>query len=793
VLALQKADSRWSLFHNKSRNKSLAKACISTDNQPIENLLTKEWLLTNERGSYASSTIIGCNTRGYHGLLIGSLNPPVNRIMALACCLEMVIVKGQTFNLSTFEFNDKFTPAGFKFIKKFRQGFGVHFDYELSIGPDTENKLKLTKSIYLLRDKDTIAMVYDFIGTQEPLEFVLRPFIGLRDFHTLQQSHALLCSKQFGESVLVRHDVPNSCELFLNCPSVNFVVDRQWWFNFVYRNNKERGQNFTEDLWTPGFFKHQIVPGTPRGETPAKIILWATISPPWSGCKPEEMTELNIDTVCKNLLRHQENIKHRAVTKGFAAGILPKSATGRSLMNARKQTDIVDSSMINGAISAISEKQKNKGRLKNLSRKSNVKKLKIENSKSSFNSNLNRDEHRDEYFEALCLAADAFIVKRYTNNRHNSGDSLWRTTIMAGYPWFADWGRDAFISLPGLLLSTGRFDEAKSVLITFASAADDGMIPNRFDDRSGTTYFNSVDASLWFINAAFQYLQASGDLKTFNQELIPTIHWIIESYHQGTRFDIHADADGLITAGNHQTQLTWMDSKFEGVAFTPRFGKAVEVNALWYNALCLLAQFYSSSNATDGSCQESNTKYKQMADKVRTGFCELFWNKNKNYLNDCILPDGTVDDSLRPNQIFAVSLEFSPLSLSQQKSVVKTLQNHLLTPYGLRTLNVQNSRYQGIYTGPQKQRDQAYHQGTVWSFLLGPFVESYLKINGFSRKSRKKAAEFIKPLLKHLTEDCCLGSVSEIFDGDTPHRPKGCIAQAWSVAELIRAYRLIYD
>lgn len=702
MLALQKADSRWSLFRNKSHNGSPAKVLISTANQPIEDSLTKEWLLTNEHGSYASSTIVGCNTRGYHGLLIGSLNPPVNRIMALAYCLEMVIVKGQSFNLSTFEFNGKFTPRGFTLLKQFRQDFGVHFDYELG-------KLKLTKSIYLLRDKDTVAMVYDFTRVPEPLEFVSRPFVGLRDFHTLQQSHAPLCSKRLGDSVLVHHDVPNSCELLLNCPSVNFVVDRQWWFNFVYRSNKERGQDFTEDLWTPGFFKQRI-------EKPGKIVLWATLSPPQSHCKPEELTGLNIETVRKNLLRHQENIKRKAIS-------MQVSKNGNQVSN----------------------------------------------------------------FETLCLTADAFIAKRHTNNHD-------RTTILAGYPWFADWGRDAFISLPGLLLSTGRFDEAKSVLTTFASAADEGMIPNRFDDRSGTTYFNSVDASLWFINAAFQYHKATGDTNTFNQELMPTIRWIIESYHKGTRFDIHADADGLITAGNDQTQLTWMDAKYEGLAFTPRCGKAVEINALWYNALCLLAQFDADLDIENSEHSVENPNdYKSMAEKVRTSFCELFWNKRKGYLNDCILPDGAVEDSLRPNQIFAVSLGFSPLSPSQQKAVVKAVQKQLLTPYGLRTLNVKNSNYHGIYTGPQQQRDEAYHQGTIWSFLLGPFVESFLKVNGFSRKSKKKAAEFIQPLLKHLTEDGCLGSVSEIFDGDKPHKPKGCFAQAWGVAELIRAYQLIND
>jgi len=800
VLSLQKVNNTWSLFQKKSQNISPEAISISTAAQPIENLLTKEWLLTNERGSYASSTIAGCNTRGYHGLLIGSLNPPVNRITTLANCLEMVILKGQAFNLSTFEFSDKFAPAGFTFLRQFRRDIGAHFDYEL-------DKLKLTKSVYLLRDRDTVALVYDFIrlgemqgrkvssqspsDCEESAEFVLRPFVGLRDFHTLQKSHAPLCSKWLGRSVLVRHNVPDSCELFLSCTSVDpvreknevfpegmpcgynrvsFENDRQWWFNFVYRSNRERGQDFTEDLWTPGFFKCRV-------ETPAKIVLWASLIPPWVRCKPEELANLDIEAVREDLLRHQENIKLKA----------------KSMLRQNCRT---------------------------------------------------RCSTRVSSFEDLCLTADSFIVKRQINPvrekneispeemsygyhgvNHNHGRrqalvgakpavarQSSQTTILAGYPWFADWGRDAFIALPGLLLSTGRFEEAKSVLTTFAAAADEGMIPNRFDDRNGTAYFNSVDASLWFINAAFQYLKASGDSKTFMQhrevfceELMPTIRWIIDSYHKGTRFDIHADSDGLITAGNNQTQLTWMDAKYEGVAFTPRCGKAVEVNALWYNSLCLLAAEERGQKTEDRIKRAENGGQRteilssdlrllsSEIDKVQKSFCKLFWNENKGYLNDCILPDGSVDESLRPNQIFAVSLPFSALSSQQQKSVVDTVQNHLLTPYGLRTLNVQDSRYKGIYTGPQQQRDEAYHQGTVWPYLMGPFVESFLKVNGFSRKSKKKAAEFIQPLLQHLTEDGCLGSVSEIFDGDAPHKPKGCFAQAWSVAELIRAYQLIHS
>jgi predicted glycogen debranching enzyme len=690
---------RRDVFGNKivltiQKTKSAASVSLQISKQPIENLLTKEWLLTNGRSSYASSTIVGCNTRRYHGLLIASLEPPTKRIMAMANCLEMVIVGGVRFNLSTFEFSEKFAPDGFSYIRRFRQDTGVHFDYVL-------NKLEMTKSVYLVRDVDTVVVEYDFTSVQEPAEFVLRPYVGLRDFHSLQKSHAPLSSRRLGNGLLVHYDrggLPQAGELFLSCPAANFESDPQWWFNFVHRSDRERGQDFMEDLWTPGFFKCHI-------DVPIKVVLWASLSDHYKG---RRFMDADIDAVREDLRKHQNNI----------------TTASKKIKSAARMAD------------------------------------------------------KDEKLKILCIAADQFIAKRQANHSH-------RTTILAGYPWFADWGRDAFVALPGLLLATGRFDEARSVLTTFAKAADGGMIPNCFDDKNGSVHFNSVDASLWFINAAFQYLTATGDSKTFMQDLMPIVRWIIDSYHKGTRFGIHADSDGLITAGDSQTQLTWMDAKFGGIAFTPRYGKAVEVNALWFNALCWLAEFYARRDINNAE------HYKSMADKVGVSFCNLFWNPNGGYLNDCILPDGSVDASIRPNQIFAVSLPFSPLSAEQQKSVVDVVQKELLTPYGLRTLNAADSRYKGQYTGPQQQRDEAYHQGTVWPYLIGPFVESFLKVNGFSRKSKKKAAEFISPLLDHLTKDGCLGSVSEIFDGDAPHKPKGCFAQAWSVAELLRAHQLV--
>jgi len=685
------------------KNQNIELISTSTKKLSVDELLSKEWLLTNGRGSYASSTIAGCNTRGYHGLLIGSLNPPVQRVMALSNCLEMIISKEKVFNLSTFEFDDKIAPKGYRYLTEFRKDTGVHFTYNI-------NDVEITKSLFLVRDTDTIALVYDFSKIPDSIDFILRPFVGLKDFHSMQKSYAPLCSVQTENNVLVRHKTPGSCELLLNCPSAIFEKDPQWWFNFVYRNDEERGQNFKEDLWAPGFFKCHI-------DSPAKIILWANLSLPGTKSSREKQIHGDINKIQKELQKY------------------------------------------------------NNGLLHNIKNKKNINNFSLSKCRSDNENILN----------TFCMASDQFIVNRRAKQQK-------RYSIIAGYPWFADWGRDAFISLPGLLLATGRLDEAKSVLTTFAAAADEGMIPSRFDDDSSTACFNSVDASLWFINAAFQYLQVSKDTEAFKKELLPTIELIVESYQKGTKFNIHSDQDGLITAGDEQTQLTWMDAKYDGIAFTPRCGKAVEVNALWYNCLCFLAQFYAEQNN-----DETSKHYQSKANQVGVNFCNLFWNEKKQYLNDCIFPDGKIDDSIRPNQLYAVSLQFSPLTDKQQKSIVKVVQDHLLTPYGLRTLNPSAENYKGLYIGPQRQRDEAYHQGTVWAFLMGPFIESFLKINQYNQESKNIAAKFIEPLMNHLTEDGCLGSISEIFDGDAPHKSKGCFAQAWSVAELIRAYQLIYS
>jgi glycogen debranching enzyme len=723
---------------------------ISVDNKNIDDLLGNEWLLTNNRGGYSSSTIACCNTRRYHGLLIGSLNPPASRIMALACCQEMVIVKKTgadcVFDLSTFEFSDKFAPEGYVHLKRFRRDAGVHFDYQIrhnSSQAESSPAIELTKSVYLLRNSDTVGLVYSFTKLKETVDFTIRPFIGLRDFHSLQKSFAPLqahfierkaseymCEQEFVSALLIKHNVPRSCELLVCCPNAEFNKDQQWWFNFIYRQDKLRGQEFNEDLWTPGFFRCRL-------EKPSTIVLWANLG---FHCQVEKLADTRLKAVKKDLLKHQKVIISTA--------------------------ESVDSNMA--------------GR-KNSQNGSVLKTLFL--AADQFVSRCRTEISADMQSQLRDMPVH---LQRPKEQRRAFACDDGRVTILAGFPWFADWGRDAFIALPGLLLATKRFREAKSVLINFACAADEGMIPNRFDDYSDTAHFNSIDASLWFIDAAFRYLNATSDYRTFKRKLLPTIDWIVESYNKGTKFGIRADVDGLITAGDESTQLTWMDAKYDGVAFTPRFGKAVEVNALWYSGLCLLDEFYRQHD------ENPPTDYCSMAKKFEQSFRSKFWNESTGYLNDCILPDGTADESLRPNQIFAVSLPFSPLPPEQQIKIVEIVKGKLLTPYGLRSLNTEDSRYRGRYTGTQQMRDQAYHQGTVWPYLIGHFIEAYLKVNNYSQNSKKEAQEFIKPLLAHLNQEQCLGQVSEIFDGDPPHKPGGCIAQAWSVGELIRAYQLIH-
>jgi len=374
--------------------------------------------------------------------------------------------------------------------------------------------------------------------------------------------------------------------------------------------------------------------------------------------------------------------------------------------------------------------------------------------------------------EHLVLAADQFIVRRPLPDDPNG------RSVIAGYPWFGDWGRDTMISLPGLTLTTGRYEIAARVLRTFARFVDRGMLPNRFPDAGETPEYNTADATLWYFEAIRAYHHATGD-DSLLRELFPVLQEIIDWHQRGTRYRIHVDpADGLLYAGEQGVQLTWMDARVDDWVVTPRIGKPVEINALWYNALCSMAGFARRLG-------EPADRYQAPAEQAHNGFTR-FWNDAAGYCYDVIDGPGGADPALRPNQLFAASLPHSPLTPGQQRAIVGVCARHLLTPHGLRSLAPDDPAYVAHYGGDQRQRDGAYHQGTVWSWLIGPFVTAHLRVYGDPDLARS----FLQPLIYHLA-DHGVGSISEIFDADPPHTPRGCIAQAWSVGELLRAWEML--
>ena len=376
----------------------------------------------------------------------------------------------------------------------------------------------------------------------------------------------------------------------------------------------------------------------------------------------------------------------------------------------------------------------------------------------------------DRLVRSLWQAAEAYLSDRGTQK-----------TVIAGYPWFADWGRDTFISLPGLCLATGRFDVACQVIEAFSAHVSQGMIPNRFPDAGETPEYNTIDASLWFVHAVGRYLDYTKDEETVRRVAWPAVRAIIDGYRQGTRYGIRMDADGLIAGGEPGVQLTWMDAKVGDWVVTPRRGKPVEIQALWVRALAvgeeLSTKFGDRAYAT--RCEE---------DRIRAikSFRARFWYEQGGYLYDVVDGEGGDDASLRPNQIYAVAFPGELLDAKQAKWVVQVVEERLLTPVGLRTLAPGDPQYRPRYEGGVHSRDGAYHQGTVWPFLLGPFVTAWLKVHGGTSDARRAARGFLDGLDAHLNE-ACLGQVSEIFDADAPHQPRGCVAQAWSVAEPLRA------
>lgn len=382
--------------------------------------------------------------------------------------------------------------------------------------------------------------------------------------------------------------------------------------------------------------------------------------------------------------------------------------------------------------------------------------------------------YRDSFANQLVLASDQFLTYR---------ESTKMMTVLAGLPWFTDWGRDTMIAFTGLTLCTKRFKEAEEILLTFARYIRHGIVPNMFPDDNMPPLYNTVDASLWYFYAVYQYLHynPAAEAETFVKEhIFPHLKGIISAYEKGTDFSIYMEDDGLIHAGSGLDQITWMDVRVGDWVATPRHGKPVEINALWYNALRIMESLCEKFD-------EDASAYRTRANQVKESFNAKFWDSSNQCLFDVVDGDEP-DDHIRPNQIYAVSLPFSLLPEEQEKAVVALVEKELFVGCGLRSLAPNHPDYHGIYCGALAKRDAAYHQGTAWGFLLGGFFSAYMKVNHHSSSAAENAVRMLEPVRKHLTDSGCIGSISEIFDGDAPHNPRGCYAQAWSVGEVLRCY-----
>lgn len=631
----------------------------------------KEWVVANGIGGYASSTIIGANTRKYHGLLMAALNPPTSRVLLLAKVEEEVIVNNKTYFLSTNETAAGIFPKGYLHQQRFSKKPLPKFTYSLG-------DVFIDKHIFMVYGKNKTVIRYVIYNpSSKKIKLKITPLISYRDYHaTLSKNHWLFNQQETENGVAIT-PFKGAQTLYLASDKADYQAVSHWYEGMKYFMEEKRGQYCWEDHYMPGFFEVEL-----KGDGEFSIIASTEPVPTLSGA----------------LLQCKEE---------------------------KRLAELVE--------------------------------------KAGF----------DDYFlNQLVVAADSFIVDR---------KSTGKKTVIAGYHWFTDWGRDTMIALPGLTLITKRYAEGKEILQTFAKNCKRGLIPNRFPDSSEEPDYNTVDASLWFFQSVYKYLEYTKDWSFVQERLYFVLKEIIEYHVRGTEFNIKMQEDGLISAGNRETQLTWMDAKYNNTVFTPRHGKPVEINALWYNALKVMTLLAGKFDD-----KEKIEEYSRLADKVKESFRRVFWNEEGNCLYDVV--NGEEKDArVRPNQILAVSLPFTMLDHSREERIVQKVWDELYATYGLRSLSPKAEDYQGYYGGNQFSRDSAYHQGTVWSWLIGPFVTAFRKVNDYSPESRLTAEKFLGPFRDHLN-DAGVGSVSEIFEGNVPITPKGCISQAWGVAEVLRAY-----
>jgi predicted glycogen debranching enzyme len=643
---------------------------------------SREWLVTNGIGGFASGTIATGMTRRYHGLLIAALQPPLGRNQLVSVLDETVRYGGGTYALATHRWaSGAVDPQGFQFVENFRlEGATPVWTYALA-------DAVLEKRVWMVHGENTTFIHYTLTGASSPLEIELKALVNYRDFHSLTHAgdwHMKIAPVEHGVRVL---PFEGATPFYLKSTQASCEPQHVWYRDCYLPMETERGLNDREDILFAALFNAKLKPSE-------SLTIVATT---------EATTPLNGEA------SRAQRADHESV-----------------LINAWQS----------------------------------------QNEESAANA--------PGWLRQLILAADQFIVQRSLPEEPDG------RSVIAGYHWFGDWGRDTMISLPGLALVTGRADVAKQILLAFAGYVDGGMLPNNFPDAGGKPEYNTVDAALWYFEAVRQYFAATQDNATL-QKLYPVLSGVVDAHVAGTRYNIHIDStDGLLYAGGPGAQLTWMDAKIGDWVVTPRTGKPVEINALWINALETMTQLARVLNKSADSYERLSTQAKKSFQK--------FWNADRNCCFDVIDVPGSAksggkDGSLRPNQILAVSLPVCPLSKDQQKSIVDICAQRLVTCYGLRSLAAGEPGYQGHYVGDQRTRDAAYHQGTVWGWLLGPFAVAHLRVYG----ERPAALRHLEQLGSNIGA-YGLGTLAEIFEGDPPHTPRGCIAQAWTVGEILRAW-----
>lgn len=662
----------------------------------IEEGIKREWVITNGLGGYASSTILGVNTRKYHGLLVAPLNPPGSRNLILSKLDESIEIDGKSYGLFT-NMCKNYVSDGYKYLERFEKEYIPIFTYKVE---DVEIK----KFICMEHGKNTVAVLYTIKNGDHTGKFTVAPIINFRDFHSTTKDYDFNLKQDITENkVKIVVNERSTIPIYMNMTEGKYIKHEHDIFrNMYYIEEEKRGLGSEENLVVPGRYEIELKPNE------EKCITFV--------CSLEN----NIEEIDARNLINKEIIRITSL--------------------------IYDSYLLD-------EKNKN-----------------------------SQDPDYKEMIKNYIIASDNFVVYR---------PSFALYTLIAGYPWFLDWGRDTLISFEGILLIPRRFKIAKEVLLTCIRDIKYGLVPNGYSGYDGRPLYNSVDSSLLLFEQVKKYLNYTQDYEFFKNNLYEVLIKIIDSYASGINLDnnnIYLDEDGLISSGTPDTQNTWMDAKIGSVAITPRNGKAIEINALWYNALKIMEEFTKLYND-----KELSKKYASMARKCKTSFNEKFYNKKRKSLYD-VLGDGKI----RPNQLAALSLSYQVIDPGSEvaKEIFNTVTKKLLTPYGLKTLAKGEPCYRDVYEGDNVKRDMSYHQGITWPWLLGMYSDSYKNIIKAEKNKKEKQRmeeeynKFVEGVentfIKEMYENSTVGSISELYDSTKPYLAKGSIAQAWSVAEVFR-------